>query len=981
LNGRGNLDSYLSYLRTNPNEAHALFNDILIGVTNFFRDHASWETLENTVLPELFRKREKDQSLRVWSIGCATGEEAYGVAMLLFEEAERQSVYTQIQVFASDLDERSIAHAREGLYPAAIEADVSPERLARFFVREGDYYRIKRELRDAVLFTSHNVMRDPPFSRQDLIACRNVLIYLQREVQDKLFDIFHYSLQPGGYLFLGSSESVEHLPDLFDIVDKKHRIYQSKPLPGNRPHVSPLPLTFRRVQRAMQAESLGRSLLRPTIEEFPAFGDQHENALEIQGPPSVLINANHMILHVSETAGRYLLQPKGAITGDILRLVRPELQMELRTSILKAFDKDRAIVSRPVLVQFNGYPHRVILSVRPHSHSTGENRVPEKQALVLFLEHEVDEPIDLAGTDENASAGHAEQESLIARLHSEIRHLREQLQATIEEYDSSNEEMKAANEELQSINEEYRSATEELETSKEELQSINEELQTVNNDLKNKVDELSEAHQELEDLLGATEIGTLFLDRELRIQRFTAGVNEVINILPSDHGRPIGHLTHRLKYESFMQDAELVLRQLIPIEREVRMVQDGWYLLRFRPFRTAQDRIEGVVITFINITDLKESEVQLLQAKETLEQRVQERTRELDEANQRVLQTRDLFQALFNANPIPTALTRLRDNTLLDVNSEFLSYFGFERDQILGCSLEELNLGLDLQPGSDETFVERLKSEGQIRNIEIEIQHPSGEKRHILDSVQYLNLDNTDALISTFIDITERVRAEQQIRSLASDLTAAEQEERSRISQVLHDDLQQRIFAVKIHLASLEETIRKKDIQSVEMDVRQMQQMLDDAVTITRNLSIDLSPAILQGDSLVDALNWLGAQMQEQYGLQVEVEPNGISTRYEDTLRILLFQATREALFNVVKHAGTLHATVQFEETDSRVRLTIGDDGKGFDTSASAFDQNDSGGLSTFRHRLSLMGCSLHIHSEPGTGTRVMMDIPSPGKE
>ncbi|HEX5838606.1 MAG TPA: CheR family methyltransferase [Anaerolineales bacterium] len=976
LNGLGTLEAYLSYLRTNPDEAYALFNDILIGVTNFFRDRASWETLEKSVLPELFKNRGEDQTLRVWTIGCATGEEAYGLAILLFEEAERQSIYSQVQVFATDLDERSIADAREGLYPAAIEADVSPERLARFFVREGDYYRVKRELRDVVLFTSHNVMRDPPFSRQDLIACRNVLIYLQQDVQAKLFDIFHYSLQPGGYLFLGSSESVEHLPDLFDTLDKTHRIYQSKPWPGNQPHLPHLPLTFRRRPRPMEVDVPDRPRPRRHGEEFPTFGAQHEKALEIQGPPSVLIDANHMILHVSETAGRYLLQPRGAITGDILRLVRPELQMELRTSILKAFDKDRAIVSRPVLVQFNGHPHRVIVSIRPRNGSTGENRVPEKQALVLFLEHEVDEPIDLAGPEETASAGHAEQESLIVQLQSEIQHLREQLQVTIEEYDSSNEVMKAANEELQSINEEYRSATEELETSKEELQSLNEELQTVNNDLKNKLEEISEAHQELENLLGATEIGTLFLDRGLRIQRFTAGVSEVINILPSDRGRPIGHLTHRLQYDSFMEDAELVLRQLIPVEREVRVEQDGWFLLRFRPFRTARDRIEGVVITFINITALKESEVQLLQAKETLEERVQERTRELDEANQKVRRTRDLFQALFNANPIPTALTRLRDNILLDVNTEFLSYFGIEREQVLGRSLEDLNLGLDLQPGSDETFVEWIKSEGRIRSMEIEIDHPSGEKRHILDSIQYLNLDNTNALISTFIDITERVRAEREIRSLASDLTAAEQEERNRISQILHDDLQQRIFAVKVHLTTLEEAVRKNDLQSVEIDFGQLQDMLADAVSITRSLSIDLSPAILQGDSLVDALNWLGLQMRDQYGLQVHVEANGVSTRFEDTLRILLFQTVREALFNVVKHADTTHATVRFHEAGDQIRLQISDDGKGFDVSMSTLEHSGSGGLSNLRHRLGLMGCTLQVTSLPGKGTEILIHIP-----
>ncbi|HEX2993669.1 MAG TPA: chemotaxis protein CheB, partial [Anaerolineales bacterium] len=267
LNGFNTLEAYLAYLRGNANEAQAMFNDILIGVTNFFRDHESWEMLQEKVIPQLFKRRQNRQEgegIRVWSIGCATGEEAYGLAIMLFEEAARQDVHTHIQVFASDLDDRSIAHARDGLYPSAIEADVSPERLERFFIREGEYYRVKRELRDAVLFTSHNVMRDPPFSHQDLIACRNVLIYLQRSVQDRIFDIFHYSLNPGGYLFLGTSESAEHLLDLFNVVDKNHRIYQSRPWIGEKPHVPAMPLNVKQNPRSREPNLV----TRPPIARF-----------------------------------------------------------------------------------------------------------------------------------------------------------------------------------------------------------------------------------------------------------------------------------------------------------------------------------------------------------------------------------------------------------------------------------------------------------------------------------------------------------------------------------------------------------------------------------------------------------------------------------------------------------------------------------------------------------------------------------------
>jgi two-component system, chemotaxis family, CheB/CheR fusion protein len=978
LNEFKTLDGYLNYLRHHASEAQAMFNDILIGVTNFFRDRDSWLALEENLIPKLLEGKEEAGEIRIWSIGCATGEEAYGLAMLLFEEAAKLDFHPRFQIFASDLDESSIARAREGLYPAAIEADVSPERLGRFFIGEGNHYRVKHELRDAVLFTTHNVLRDPPFSRQDLIACRNVLIYLQREVQEKVFDIFHYALNPGGYLFLGSSESVEHLPELFQVVDKTHRLFRAKPWQGERPHIPSLPLAIRHSRQSGEPGAITHPRLRRYTNEVPGFEEQHERALESYGPPSVIIDENHMVLHVSEMAGRYLLQPKGPITGDLLKLVRTELQMELRTAIFHAFEKDRAVVSGSVYVQFNGHPHRVVLSVRPRTESVGPGRNLERRALVLFLENELDETVEMPGSAVNQLSSQTEQNMLVAQLQSEVQHLREQLQVTIEEYDSSNEEMKAANEELQSINEEYRSATEELETSKEELQSVNEELQTVNNDMKNKLDEISQAPQELENLMGATEIGTLFLDRELRIQRFTAGVNDIINILPTDRGRPIGHLTHRLRYHSFMEDAEHVLRQLVPLEREAQTEQAGWYLLRFRPFRTKQDRIEGVVITFINITALKESEEQLLSAKETLEERVLERTRELDEAHQKVRHTRDLFHALFNTNPIPTMLTRLEDDVFLNVNVEFLNYFAMQHENVIGRSIEEIGLSLvqDQERRSREEFIEQVKKEGRIGNYELEIEHPSGGTRNVLASIQYIYIDNMDALITAFIDITDRVKAEQQIRLMAYNLTMAEQMERHRISQILHDDLQQRIFAIKMQIGSLYEASSNNDLQSTQVGFNQLNEWLDESIAITRNLSINLSPAILQGESLADALNWLAVQMHDQYGMNVTVESDGVSTKFEDAFRILLFQVVREALFNVVKHAETLQASVSFEQVDSQICLTVSDDGKGFDSKDTPDDLRPPGGLMNIQRRLKLMGCDMQVNSEPGKGTQVVIDIP-----
>jgi two-component system, chemotaxis family, CheB/CheR fusion protein len=982
--GVSTLELYLDTLRQNQSEASALFNDILIGVTSFFRDRESWEKLATQVIPQIIKSTEPTETVRTWTIGCSTGEEAYGLAILLFEAFDRLEIRPQIQVFASDLDENSIRYAREGLYPTAIEADVSRERLSRFFTQEGDHYRVRREVRDVVLFTHHSVLRDAPFSRLDLITCRNLLIYLEREIQNTVFDIFHYSLKPGGYLFLGSSESIESAHELFQMVEKTHRIYRAKPWNREQPHIPSLPLSVRTLTHP---ELYGKEYLPRlhTTVELPHLADDHAKTLEAHAPPSVLINEKYAILHVSETAGRYLLQPSGPITTDLLRLVRPELQIELRTALMRVFEREQAILSPPIPVQFNGHAHRVILSIQPRSSAPEKGKKQEKQAVVFFLEDEQDEPTIQAVQEQEETNKNA----LVRRLENEVRRLREQLQAGIEEYESSSEELKASNEELQSINEEYRSATEELETSKEELQSVNEELQTVNNELKSKLEEISRSHSDLENLMSATEIAMLFLDRELRIRHYTPGMGELFNIMPSDRGRPIRHLTHTLRYSQFLEDAESVLRTLVPIEREVQGEAGGWFLLRMRPYRTVEDRIDGLIFTFVEITRLKQAEEQLIELNATLEERVLERTQELDQANQKLMQARDLFFELFDANPVPTALTRAEDDVFINVNVEFLNYFGLERDEIIGRSAHELGLGLGLglglaqaqasssEPVTREGFISRIRREKRIGNYETQITHSSGEVRNLLASVQYINLENSDAFITTFVDITDRVRAEEQIRGLASELTAAEQAERHRIAQILHDDLQQRIFAIQMHLSFLKDAYEKNDLQAFSVDFPQLEEGLAEAIQVTRQLSVDLSPPILRGEGLVEAVIWLASQMEEQYDLKVNIKSNGTPIKLDEKVRVLVFYAVRELLFNIVKHAGVVEAEVRFEHYDDHGLVIVRDQGSGFDSTVVMNDPTLAHGLLNIRHRLNLLGCSLEVNSQPGKGTVITIDVPS----
>jgi two-component system CheB/CheR fusion protein len=718
----------------------------------------------------------------------------------------------------------------------------------------------------------------------------------------------------------------------------------------------------------MEVQHLGTPHLRLSEEGSTAEG-QHQRALEFYGPPSVLIDARYQVLHVSETAGRYLQQPKGPITGDLLKLVRPELQLELRKVLSQAFEKGQAIVSPSIPVQFNGHPRRVVVSVRPRT-DPDLDQITEKQALVVFLEDEIDEPGETL--ESHAPANGAESDTRPAQLAGEVQRLREQLQLTVEEYERSNEEMKATNEELQSINEEYRSATEELETSKEELQSVNEELQTVNSEMRTKLEEVSLAHRELQNLMGATEIPTLFLDRELRIQRYTAGIKDLFNILQIDRGRRIGDLTHKLGYTEFVEDADQVLRRLAPVEREVLLGNGHSVLIRTRPYRTVEDRIEGVVISFIDITKLKATEQELLHTKQTLEERVQERTDELEAINRELTQTRELFENLFDTNPIPTSITTLQEGVFLNVNEAYLEYFGLRYEDVIGHTSRELNLPIG--PSLRPSLVARLQKEGPIRNLEMETKIRSGQTRIILASIQMVTVDRKNALMLAFVDITERVQAERQMRTAASSLNTAEQVDRQRISQILHDDLQQNIFAVKVQLSFLADAMARNDPGAAQTDLKQLDEWLAEAIAITRQLSIDLSPPILSGEGLQEQFLWLASQMKTQYNLDVTVDSNIVAATFADDVRTSVFQSVRELLFNVVKHAGTLKATVSFVKIDGKMRITVSDEGKGFDTKV--LDRQISHGLRKMRDRLFLVGCTLEIESSPNQGTHITIEAP-----
>ena len=587
------LPKYYDIIRDNQDEVQALLGDLLISVTTFFRDREAFEAFAR-LLPAIFESRKQSQGLRVWVAGCATGEEAYSVAMLLLEEAARHEIPPPIQVFGTDLDVRALAAAREGRYPVAIEADVNELRLRRFFLREGDYYRVRPELRDVVLFALHDLLKDPPFSHIAIVSCRNVLIYLDREPQEQLCSTFHYALNPGGYLFLGAAETAENPAGLFRTIDRHARIYQSTLAADAKREVLPRLLGSVRIRDQMLP-------LPSNVTPAAALSEAaaHRRAIEQIAPPSILVDEAQRVLHLSDSAGRYLMPSGGPLTADVAELVRPELRFEVRSCLHRAFEQHRATLSLPIWLSANGGGHYPVqVNVKPVGEA-GEWR----RAVILFIEGDAvaETPAgELPVTNES-----------VRRLKEELELTRQRLRTMREESDAATEELRASNEELQSINEEYRSTSEELETSREELQSINEELQTVNSELKAKLDLISRANSDLQNLLAATDFGTLFLDAGLNIKRFTEPVRDLFSVTTSDEGRPITDFAHQLDYQDLVKDARSVIADLTPLRREISSRKGHWYDLRMRPYRTVDDKIDGVVITFVDITERRLMEERL----------------------------------------------------------------------------------------------------------------------------------------------------------------------------------------------------------------------------------------------------------------------------------------------------------------------------------------------------------------------------------
>ncbi len=617
-------DEYLRYMQQYPNEVELLFRDLLIGVTSFFRDPDAFSVLETQVIPRIFQsKMQADKPIRIWVNACSTGEEAYSIAILAQEYLEANKCSLPVQVFATDIDQSAIKVARMGLYPLGIASDVSSERLSRHFTLEsnGTQYRISKKIREMLVFSEHDVIKDPPFSKLDLISCRNLMIYLDLEMQSKLLTVFHFALHPHGFLFLGSSEGIGEHRVIFSALHRKAKLYErGEDSLSSRMHI----------RSKSQVEESNLEIVKPLLKSVviprrtPLRDLMESSLLQQIDIAAALVNESGDILYLHGRTGQYLeLGPGEPSLANILKLARGVLRQELLLGLRKTVETQ---------TQYKGYGYvdnqgqlsKVYFSVSPVRLTKGDSAATQLY-LVIF-----DIDLQLANTDESQTGlslevlGNSESDKpdfdpRVASLLDELRDRDEFLQSAQEELESSNEELKSSNEELQSTNEELQSSNEELETSKEELQSVNEELTTVNMELLNKVADLSRANNDMNNLLAGTGIATLFVDHQLNIMKFTPSACTLINLIPTDIGRPIAHtVTNFVEYDDLIEDAQSVLDSLTPITKEVQIKEGRWYTMRLQPYRTLDNVIDGVVINFVEITDQKRIQAELEQERVAL---------------------------------------------------------------------------------------------------------------------------------------------------------------------------------------------------------------------------------------------------------------------------------------------------------------------------------------------------------------------------
>jgi two-component system CheB/CheR fusion protein len=924
------LAQYLRYLRGNSQELQELYQDFLIHVTGFFRDREVYHALKKKVLPVLLKNRPADSALRFWVPGCSTGEEAYSIAICALEFLGAAKSNIPLQIFGTDISEEAIEKARTGSYPESITADVTPERLRRFFAAGPGGYRIAKSIREMCIFARHNVIQDPPFSRMDVISCRNLLIYLEAAAQKRVIPTFGYALRSPGFLILGPSENLSGFSELFASVDKKFKVYAK------------IPSCFVRVGKDWipriaweKAQPVKRS-----VQATPAFDVQKEVEhllLTEYGPPGVVVTGDLGILQFIGRMGSFLEPAPGQASLNLAKLTQGNLSLDISSIIHAAKKQDGPVIREGVRIKSNGRYRTITLEVVPIKGGSAR----ESYFLVLFREEGPDgqrKPVLI----EAKGARRKGEEAEVRRLTKELEYTRAHVQSIMEEQEATNEELRSANEEIQSSNEELQSTNEELETAKEELQSSNEELTTLNEELQNRNTELSMLNNDLNNLVNNINIPVVMLSRDRRVRRYTPLAEKVLNLIPTDIGRPITDLKPNIDIPNLESLVAESVDTMSLNELEVQDRYGHWYSLRIRPYKTAENVIEGAVLTLMDIDALKAEVKELRVYAEAIVETVREPLIVLD-GNLRLVTTNAAFYETFKTSKEET-------------EGRFIYSLGDDQWNI---------------PALRELLERILPAQTAFEGFEVKHKFPNiGERTMLLNGRQIRTRQGGAPLILLAIeDITDRKKADEALRALPAQLVESQEAERQRIARELHDGTGQTMAALSLNLSVLDgkaDCLDDRGRAALSDSLNLASQVSEEL----RSMAYVLHPPALDEMGLDGALRWYVGTFMKRTGLEVElIVPRRLPPLHETT-RLTAFRLVQEALTNVHRHSGSKTAKVVVSRADSELSLEVIDAGSGIPPG-----HVKGLGLMSMRERVAQLGGRLEINSGGG-GTSIKAVLP-----
>lgn len=958
------LAEYLRFLQLRPDELNALQEDVLINVTRFFRDPAIWDSLRKNVLPQLLQERPPERQIRIWCAGCSTGEEAYSLAISVFEYLSHNGIDSPVQIFGTDASERAIETARTAVYPETINSDVSPERLRKYFVKVDRGYQVSKRVRDACIFARQNLANDPPFSHIDILSCRNVMIYFNSQLQRQVMLTFHYALEPGGFILLGTSEGLRDYGDVFRPVDRKTKIYaktgsaQAGQFETAR-HFSVITGTAV-TPRVVLAEA--ESSTWPEL-ELQRAADRI--VLARFGPPGLVVDHRMNVLQSRGHVAPFLEITPGAVNWSLMRVIKEVLAADVRSTLQRAMQEN---VPASTIVRFSDEQageQAVQIEVLPITSASARPRC----YLLLFQTMPPEEAQKAGERFALAQLAQDEKDRMIAQLKQDLTTTRFHLQSLVEERDAHNQELVSANEEIQSANEELQSTNEELETTKEELQSANEELQTVNDELHQRNEVLTQTSNDLTNLLTSVNIPLLMLTSDLHIRQFTPPMQKLLSVRPTDIGRSINEIRLQLSIEDLEPILNDVLETLGTREVEVQDKEGHWYMLRVRPYRTADNKIEGLVVVLFDIDQMRRSQQHLMDA-------------------------RDYADAVVESVPVPIVVLNT-DCTIRTENSAFRKIAQTKHKQLEGRLFTDLVTRLwgigELEKKVNEGFQAPFGTQ-----FEYEHTSTTADRKTLLISGRPLQVDGSRVLVLVVRDVSlqreaERLgilqkrelqvdldvsarnlsRTQKELRGLNAHLFKVQEEERERVARELHDDVSQRLSLLEL---LLNEVRLEEATQLNKEKMLSARQQISTLNTEVRQISHRLHPAILNDLGLSAALKALVTEFGEREGMPATYTTQNLPESWTQEAATALYRIAQEALRNVAKHAGKTHVKVVLSGGGDRLQLKVTDFGIGFDQEA---DGHLNGlGMISMQERARMAGGKLTVTSRLGAGTTILVDVP-----